>query len=859
MKICLVNPPQILDERFGVPFVFQPLGLLYVAAALEKHHTVTVIDATLEDWRELRKTGNKYYLGLSLTRLKERIAEVDPEVVGISIPFSVNFESALLVASAVKAVNKDIVVIAGGVHPTVKPGETLLDKNIDFVVRGEGELTLPELLKEIKKGKKANYGKVSGIGYKKDGKVVLTHERKLVDKLDTLALPARQLINMEEYFKAAGERRGARDMYTYSDRTVSIMTSRGCPFGCNFCSIHLTMGRRFRARSPEDVIKEIKEAVTKYKVKHVNFEDDNITFDRKRAEKLFDLMIKNKFHITWSAPNGVRADTLDDNLVAKMKASGCKRVFVAPESGVQDVVDRLIGKKLDLEKIEEAVVLFKKHGIIVDGSFVIGFIGETEADINNTVRFALKLKKLGMSAAGFHIATPYFGTKLFTEAAEKGCLRKNLENGLFSTSEALIETSDWSLKKIKQLRNYADRRVNLGYRERVKYSLKSNFYVLYLLLRLPGLLYYRLKRLAGRIKPFGRLTLNAIKTFNERSRKILPPVKYIVFEVTDACNSRCKHCSIWKFKPSKNMLSVEEIRKLLAEDMFSGLKTVLLTGGEAVIRKDIKEIINVIHEVRPKAEISLSTNGLLPERVLETVRYAISKGIVLNVGVSLDAVGKKHDEIRGVKGNFEKVDYLLKELVALRNRDRSKVGAVLVGHTISNLTADTLLDVSGYAEDTGISSITQLYEEFSFYHNEGEKKGVKPENYQGSYLRDVVRQIRKLPPSFQNEKLVFALKHKLKYRCDSMRSFFLLHCDGTISPCLRFAHINSGNLRSSSLPEIWKSTEAGKTRKVVDACKGCSNSWATDWSYEAWFFSFWRIKLSLFWRKILYKLDRMID
>src|SRR3989339_110121 len=831
MRICLINPPQILDIRFGTPFVFQPLGLLYVAAALEKEHSVSVIDATLEDWRNLRKAGDKYYMGLNFNRLKERIQELNPGVV----------------------------VISGGVHPTVKPVETLESKNIDIIVRGEGEITVCKLLKALEKGKNGDYGKVKGIGYKTVGKIILTPVRTPIADLNNLPLPARHLVDMEGYFSALGERSGARDMYTYSRRTVSIMTSRGCPFGCNFCSIHLTMGRRFRARTPENIIAELKEVIAGYGVKHINFEDDNITFDRKRAEELFDLMIKNKFDITWSAPNGIRADTLDEKLIIKMKASGCKRVFVAPESGVQKVVDEIIGKKLDLKKIEEAVVLLKKHDIIVDGSFVIGFPGETIDDIKKTVKFALKLKKLGMSAAGFHIATPYYGTKLYTEAEKTGCLRKDLQNGMFSTTEALLETPEWSLKKIKELRAWADLRINQSFRRRMSCYVENKSPLALFILRLPLLAYRGVRKLFRLLGVFAKLCRNTLVTLSEKKRNVLPPIKYIVFEVTDACNSRCKHCSIWKFKPKTNVLTAEELKKMLEDDIFKGLKTVLLTGGEAVLRKDIKEIISAIHEARPKTEISLSTNGLLPERILEVVNDAISKNIVLNVGVSLDAAGEKHDYFRGVKGNFKKVDYLLKELVNIRSRDKSKLGAVLVGHTISNLTADTLLEVASYAEKLGIGFITQLYEEFSFYHNESGKNETKPENYNNSYLKGIVRQIRKLPPSFQNEKLVYALKHKLKYKCDSMRSFFLLHCDGTVSPCLRYSHLNSGNYRDSSLSAVWKSEEAGKIRKTIDACTGCSNSWATDWSYEARFFPFWKIKLSLLFRRIIFKFKKALE
>lgn len=139
-------------------------------------------------------------------------------------------------------------------------------------------------------------------------------------------------------------------IYTFSEGWASLFTSRGCPYNCNFCTINLTMGRQFRPRSPENVFAEIKQLYEKYGIRHINFEDDNLTMNKERAEKIFDLLIKNKINITWSTPNGIRVENIDENLAQKMKQSGCRRVFVAPESGVQRVVSQIIGKSLDLKK-----------------------------------------------------------------------------------------------------------------------------------------------------------------------------------------------------------------------------------------------------------------------------------------------------------------------------------------------------------------------------------------------------------------------------------------------------------------------------------------------------------------------------
>jgi len=227
------------------------------------------------------------------------------------------------------------------------------------------------------------------------------------------------------------------------------------------------MGRQFRPRSPENVLAEIKHLCENYGIKHINFEDDNLTLDKERAERIFDLIIENKLDITWSTPNGIRVENIDEGMVKKMKESGCKRVFVAPESGVQRVVTEIIGKNVDLKKIEHAVILFKKHKIIVDGSFVIGLIGETKMDIIRTIFFALKLKRLGMDTAGIHIAAPYYGTKFYEEARERGYLRKDIDESLLSPKEPLLNTPEWNVSQIKHLHKIADWLINYSLKDKI--------------------------------------------------------------------------------------------------------------------------------------------------------------------------------------------------------------------------------------------------------------------------------------------------------------------------------------------------------------------------------------------------------
>lgn len=465
MKLCLINPPLVIPQAWGVPEIFQPLGLAYVASVLEKEHEVNIIDANAEDWRNLEKFSTKCYSGLSLDKLEDRIRRIKPDVIGISVPFSVSQPIALQIASRIKGLDKDIPVIFGGSHPSARPTETLSNENVDFVVVGEGEFTTFELIRYLESG--SDFSSVRGIAYRKGGVPNMTAERPLIRDLDSLPFPARHLLPMKNYFEAARSGRGVRRSYTFSERWASMITSRGCPYRCVFCSIHTTMGRSFRPRSAENVIEEIEDLVRLFGIRHINLEDDNMTLDRKRFQAICDLIIERDLDITWSAPNGIRADTLDEEMVEKMQMSGCKRVFVAPESGVQSVVTNIIGKGLDLGKVERAVILLKRHSIIVDGSFVIGFVGESKDDIFQTIRFAKKLKRLGMQDAGIHIATPYYGTKLYADALRKGYLRKDLDDSMMSTYEPLISTNEWSLTELKRLRENASWVVNASYLRKI--------------------------------------------------------------------------------------------------------------------------------------------------------------------------------------------------------------------------------------------------------------------------------------------------------------------------------------------------------------------------------------------------------
>ena len=449
MRVCLINPPRIHPKSWGRPSVFQPLDLAYIAALLEMQHEVCIIDAPTEGWKNLEEIdGMRYRQGLTNDEISRRVRNWSPEVVGLTIPFSGWWKPATEVFSAVKEVDKDITTVLSGLHASARPRECLENPDIDFVVIGEPEQTIFELVCSLEQQRYLNLKEVRGIGFIKDRKVILTNTRPPIQDLDSLPFPARHLLPMKAYFAAVKDNPLRGEI---SRPWVMMTTSRGCPYDCVFCSIHNIMGKTWRGRSPENVVNEIEDLVSTYKIKQIDFYDDNLTLDKRRMARICDLIVRKGIDIEWYTPNGVRADTLDEELLTKMKASGCKKIRIAPESGVQRVIDKIIKKKLSLKDVEKAVILSKKVGIGVGCFFVIGLIGETKEDIMESIKYAQKLRKLGAERFYFSIAMPVYGTELYEQAKDGGYLTDNFSDEALAATEPLIETPQFTTDDLREL------------------------------------------------------------------------------------------------------------------------------------------------------------------------------------------------------------------------------------------------------------------------------------------------------------------------------------------------------------------------------------------------------------------------
>lgn len=358
MKVLLINPTS------GIENPLLPLGLGYIAAILENNGVaVEVIDADA--------------LKISDDELARQAREIKPDLVGITM-MTATFDAGKKVIKLIRLVAPQAVIIAGGAHPSALPVETLEDiPELDLAAVGEGEFTMLELAKAMAENK--NWREIKGLYYRENGKITAAPPRELIKNLDTLPLPARHKFPLEKY--------KTHPPYGLKNPYMHLLTSRGCPFGCAFCSKSV-FGRGLRMRAAASVVDEMAELIKKYGVKEIKFYDDDFTLDMNRAEEICEEIIRRKIKIPWSATT--RVDLVNQPLLKKMKQAGCWLIAYGVESGCQDLID-LIGKGIKLEQVERAFSWTSQAGIKTLAYFMIGLPGETEATIKNTVAFSKRL------------------------------------------------------------------------------------------------------------------------------------------------------------------------------------------------------------------------------------------------------------------------------------------------------------------------------------------------------------------------------------------------------------------------------------------------------------------------------------
>jgi magnesium-protoporphyrin IX monomethyl ester (oxidative) cyclase len=370
-------------------------------------------------------------LSLSMGDFIKIVKSWSPDVVGLS-SLTPTIRLAYKAARAVKVVDRDIKVVMGGVHSTFMWREVLEEcPYVDYVVLGEGEETMSQLVEVLEKEAKPRG--ISGIALRNEsGEVVQTGSWKLVD-LEKLPLPARHLLPMDRY-----------TVFDKPVRVVHIMASRGCPYGCIFCATSYYFGRRVRFRRVEQVLDEVAECVDKYKTKTFAFTDDELTINKKWFESFLKGLRERGLDIQWTC--GSRVDSVDERLLTRMFSSGCTTIYFGVESGSQETIDK-IGKRIDLRQAEKVFKAIKKVGGSAVATFILGFPWETVDDMKKTIKFALKLDP---DYAQFTYATPYPGTPLY-EMAKRHDLIVDHDWSHYTTVRPVMRGFHFSVEDVEAL------------------------------------------------------------------------------------------------------------------------------------------------------------------------------------------------------------------------------------------------------------------------------------------------------------------------------------------------------------------------------------------------------------------------
>lgn len=408
MKVLLMRPAysplySLITSKAKYKVVMVPVGLLYIAASLERDgHQVEIVDGEVDN--------------LTPRGLVKRIEESQPDIVGASAT-TVDFEDVNIALREVKE-KFNVITILGGAHATVLPDQVLRENpHIDYLVRGEGEITARELLRQL--GRKGNPSQVDGVSYREGKGIAHNTVRSLMPNLDENCLPARHLIDQRKYFSPVPGK-GMR-------RRTAIQAMRGCPFKCIYC--YRMFGNRVRFRNPVLIVDEIEDCINNYGVENVNFIDDTFMVNAGRVFELCEEIARRKLKFYWHC--FTRADTIREDLLKIMKKAGCKQISIGVESGNQKILDR-VKKGTTLMQYVQAYKLLGEVGFEKRGSFILGLPYDNAATLRDTIDFAKKLK---LDRAFFNISTPYPGTQMFG-MAEKG-------EGLRLTTELWREFRRW--------------------------------------------------------------------------------------------------------------------------------------------------------------------------------------------------------------------------------------------------------------------------------------------------------------------------------------------------------------------------------------------------------------------------------
>jgi anaerobic magnesium-protoporphyrin IX monomethyl ester cyclase len=437
-----MTPAQPIHSPWGVPAVIPPLGLAYVAAALEKAgFHVEIFD--------------NYQLNKPIDYVKFEIKRLNPEIVGITCG-SVTYQKCIETAKAVKEVKPFCKVVVGGWHPSYLPDSMLQHPEIDYVIMGEGENAMVELAACITKGDgDGAVSTIPGLAYRYEGKTIKNAPR-IISDLDQIPYPARHLLPMHIY---------DRKIDYLTVRPVDVVNViRGCPYDCAYCEIKKLMGNKYRAFSPHIVVDEIEDLVKNYGSKGIYFVGDNFTINKRRTVEICNLIKKRKLDIEWVCDT--RVDLISRDLLEEMKSAGCKSIFFGIQSGSPRIL-RKLNVKFTREQVVKTFKLVREEGINIACSFMLGIPGETVADMEATFRFA---KDLDPDWCHFYVFIACPTSRLYEEVLQKG-LYDRIEDFL-----AYTKTEDFNYESVLKIQKRFQTGFNLSRKRILRKIRREGFF-----------------------------------------------------------------------------------------------------------------------------------------------------------------------------------------------------------------------------------------------------------------------------------------------------------------------------------------------------------------------------------------------
>jgi radical SAM superfamily enzyme YgiQ (UPF0313 family) len=428
MRVLLISTPYPLEEN-PIP----SLSLSYLAGVLQSEG----IEVQMLDLLVAQYSGDK---------IRRKLEEYQPQVVGVTC-VTLNYPTAARILKVCKDFDPGIVTVIGGPHASFALEETLLRAPwIDVVVIREGERTLVELIRALEKG--TGFGQVAGIAFREDKRVVQTESRPPIENLDELPFPARHLLPLSKYRALSAP--------------CNLITSRGCPYGCIFCSGRRMFGRKVRFRNPKLVVDEIEHIHKELGFEKINIVDDTFTVNHRHARDICDEIIRRNLHIQWTI--FARVDTVTQDLVELMKEAGCSYLLFGVESGSQKILDT-IKKGVSVDDVRRGVKVATEAGIKVFASFILGLPGESPVTARQSIDLAAELRSEYDAKYGFHLLSPLPGTELYENAEEYGLRILTRNWAKYNANEPITETATMSTEAVTEIIANYDRAVAYAWDE----------------------------------------------------------------------------------------------------------------------------------------------------------------------------------------------------------------------------------------------------------------------------------------------------------------------------------------------------------------------------------------------------------